>query len=120
VAEPQHVAVAKVPPPGDSLAVHKRAVARQALVHQRALVAHDLELRVESGDLVVPGELDVRRGAAADPQLGHVRVDHQQLPLALLIPIREERAPGALRLDLSFQLDGRDGMRPGGVLGHGA
>ena len=105
-AEAQRVAVAQAAAAVDALLADEGAVAGEAVVEQRALVADDLDLGVQGGDLLVP--LDAQAGclAASHPELGRALLDDDDPLLARAVAEDEEGPPAAFGLDLRLQLGG--------------
>ncbi len=84
----------------DPLLVDKGSVAGEAVVDQRALVADDLDLRVQGGHLGVPAEADAGGVGAADPDLAGAGLDRDDRLGAIAITEDKEGAPGAFGFDL--------------------
>ena len=89
-----HVAVAQAPAPADPLAVHERAVLGEPVVDEGRVLADELDLGMERRDLAVALEPQVRRRAAADPELVRARLDADD---ALLVGLRRGRRGTAAR-----------------------
>ena len=105
VAEHEPVAVAQRAAPDDPLAVHERAVARQAVVDQHPVRADALELRVQPRDLAIPGERHVAVRSAAD---GDLPVELVQDLVAGAVEVEQERHAAPLGLQARLEL-GRGG-----------
>jgi hypothetical protein len=88
------------------LAADEGAVAGEAVVEQRALAGHHLDLSVQGGDLLVPVDPQPRRLAAPNPELGSALPDHDDPLLTLAVAQNEEGPPAPFGLDLRLQLGG--------------
>jgi hypothetical protein len=102
-ADAHHVAVVQAPAAHDALAVDERAVARQAVVDERPIPAHELELGVGPRDLRIPRQRESVVIGPADVDPVQVR-ERLQLQLAGAVLERQERSTLPLSLAQSRQL----------------
>src|SRR5687767_13893023 len=98
------VAVSQSMATPDPLPVQERAVARQPVIDDGPVALDPLELRVQPGHFLIPGEDKVVVVAPPDGELLAGQLDQRLMTVA--IAVDDERRPSPFGLDARLQLSG--------------